>query len=105
MSDNASQSILPLVLVVDDEPLVVETLRIIFSGNGLSVITAADGLEALEMARLMPPDVLISDVAMPGLNGFDLAVEVQTTVPECDIILITGEPSTWDRAVGYHALG
>jgi DNA-binding response OmpR family regulator len=105
VSNDATESILPLALVVDDEPLVLETVRLIFNSNGLSVVTATNGLEALEMACLMPPDILISDVVMPGLNGFDLAVEVQNTLPECDIILITGEPSTWNRAVEYHALG
>lgn len=105
VSNDALESILPLVLIVDDEPLVLETLRLILNGNGLAVVTATNGREALELARLMPPEILISDVAMPGMNGFDLAVEVQNRLPDCDIILITGEPSSVDTAAGYHALG
>ena len=95
----------PLVLVVDDEPMVRETLRVIFKVNGFAVITAEDGQAALEMARLMPPDVLVSDVAMPGMSGFDLAVEVRGAFPSCEIILISGEPSTCDRVVEYQAKG
>src|SRR3954462_5161311 len=95
----------PLVLVVDDEPLILETLRVILDGNGFAVMTAEDGLAALEIARVMPPDVLISDVAMPGMNGFDLAIEVTNAVPDCDIVLFSGEPSTCDRAITYHARG
>ncbi len=105
LSDDDARGFLPLVLVVDDESLVVETLRIIFNSNGLAVITAEDGAAALEMARLMPPDVLISDVAMPGMSGLDLAVEVRNALPDCDIILFSGEPSTCDRVVQYHAQG
>jgi len=95
----------PLVLVVDDEPVVLETLRVIFDSNGFAVITAENGRKALEMARLMPPDVLVSDVAMPEMSGFDLAVEVRDAFPSCEIILFTGEPSTCDRVVEYEAQG
>ena len=95
----------PLVLVVDDEPLILETLRVILDRNGFAVITARDGLSALEIVPVMPPDVLISDVAMPGLNGFDLAIEVRNAVPDCDIVLFSGEPSTCDQAIMYHAKG
>jgi len=105
LSHDDARGLVPLVLVVDDEPLVTETLRLIFNGNGLAVVTAADGPAALEMARLMPPDVLISDVAMPDMNGFDLAVEVRQAIPDCDIILLSGEPSTCDRVLKYHAQG
>ena len=95
----------PLVLVVDDEPVVRETLRVILNANGLAVITAENGREALEIARLIPPDVLVSDVAMPKTSGFDLAVELRDAFPECEIILFSGEPSTFDRALEYKARG
>jgi DNA-binding response OmpR family regulator len=95
----------PLVLVVDDEPVLLETLRVIFNANGLAVITAEDGREALEMAQLTPPDVLVSDVAMPGMSGLDLAVEVRDAFPNCEIILFSGEPATCDRVVEYQAKG
>jgi len=95
----------PLVLVVDDEPVVRETLRVIFNANGLAVITAEDGRSALEIARLMPPDVVVSDVAMLDMSGFDLAVELRDSFPSCEIILFSGEPSTCDRVVEYQARG
>lgn len=95
----------PLVLVVDDEPLILETLSAILDGNGLAVITAQDAPAALEMARIMPPDILISDIAMPGMSGLDLAVEMSKAVPDCDTLLFSGEPSTCDQIKNYHAQG
>lgn len=95
----------PLVLVVDDEPLIVETLTVILNSHGLATLMALDGKEALELARLAPPDVLITDVAMIGMDGFELALEVSKVAPECDIILLTGEPSSCHQAAQYRAQG
>ncbi len=81
----------PLVLVVDDEPIIAETLAAILNGSGLSALTAPNGLKALEIAGLMPPEMLITDFAMPGMNGLDLAAEVNRTVPDCEIILFSGQ--------------
>jgi DNA-binding response OmpR family regulator len=95
----------PLILVVDDEPLIAETLTAILKGVGLAAIAATDAEAALETARVMPPHLLITDAAMPGLNGFDLAVEVKRIAPDCEIILFSGQPSTHDLAEEYNALG
>lgn len=95
----------PLVLVVDDEPLITETLAAILNASGLSALTAPDGLTALEMVSVMPPDVLITDVAMPGLNGFELAIEVARTVPDCAIILFSGQTSTSEMAAALAGSG
>lgn len=93
----------PLVLVVDDEPLIVETLTAILKGHGLAVVTALDRCAALEIVRLMPPQVLVTDVAMPGISGFELAIEVARTVPDCEVILFSGEPSSVDLVMTRHS--
>jgi CheY-like chemotaxis protein len=98
---------LPLVLVVDDEPLIAETLAAILNNSGLAALTAPDGPAALEIARLMPPEMLISDVAMPGMNGFELAVELTKAIPDCEIILFSGQATNseleaMNRAAGRH---
>lgn len=95
----------PLVLVVDDEALIASTLATILNGRGLATMTALDGAAGLELACLAPPDVLITDIAMPGMDGFQLALEVARTNPECDIVLLSGEPSTCNRAAEYRAAG
>jgi DNA-binding NtrC family response regulator len=80
----------PLVLVVDDEPIITETLALILNGSGLAVLTAPDAAEALEIARLTPPELLITDLSMPGMNGLDLAVEMVRMAPDCRVILFSG---------------
>ncbi len=97
--------LLPLILVVDDEPLIAETLAAILNNSGLAALTAPDGLAALEIAQLMPPEMLISDVAMPGMNGFDLAVEVTKATPDCEIILFSGQATASDLEAMNHAAG
>jgi len=99
------EPVLPLVYVVDDEPLIVETLVAILNGIGLAAIPASNGTDALELARLIPPDVLIADVAMPGMNGFELSLELRRMVPDCETILLSGEHSAYDQAREYRAQG
>ena len=96
---------LPLVMVADDEALIVQTLISILNSHGLATMPALDGTTALEMARLAPPDLLISDVKMPGRDGFELALEVSKAAPGCDVILFSGEPSSIDKADEYRARG
>lgn len=86
----------PLVLVVDDEPLIAETLAIILNGHGMATLTAPDAAEALEMAALMPPELLIADLAMPGMNGLDMAIEIARFTPDCRVILFSGHASASD---------
>jgi len=86
----------PLVLIVDDEPIIAETLAAILNGSGLAAVTAPDACAALEIAALMPPEMLITDVAMPGMNGLDLAIEVSRTIQDCEIILFSGQASAWE---------
>lgn len=93
---STSERLRPLILVVDDEPIITETLAAILNGKGLAVLTAANGAEALEIARIIPPEVLITDVAMPGINGIDLALEMIRTISDCEIIVFSGQASTMD---------
>jgi CheY-like chemotaxis protein len=60
------------VLVVDDDPQVLKLLRVNFELEGYEVIDAASGPEALKAARKTRPDVIVSDVSMPGMDGFEL---------------------------------
>jgi CheY-like chemotaxis protein len=86
----------PVVLVVDDERVIADTLSIILSKSGFSTLTAYDGASALEIARKRPPDLLISDVMMPGMTGIDLAIKVTQTIPGCKVLLFSGQAATVD---------
>jgi DNA-binding NtrC family response regulator len=86
----------PLVLVVDDERIIADTLSIILSRNGFSTVTAYNGTSALELARRVKPELLISDVVMPGMSGVELAIAVTQTLPQCKILLFSGQAATVD---------
>jgi CheY-like chemotaxis protein len=86
----------PVVLVVDDEKVIADTLSMILSRSGFSTMAAYDGFTALELARSTPPDLLISDVVMPGMTGVELAITVIQTIPGCKVLLFSGQAATVD---------
>lgn len=61
------------ILVVDDEPDILETLEYSLAQRGFEVATAIDGLEGLEKAKRTPPDFMILDVMLPGCNGYEVS--------------------------------
>lgn len=84
----------PVVLVVDDEVVIADTLTTILSQHGIAAMTAYDGFGALEIARVIPPDLLLADVVMPGMSGIDLANEIKKDIPDCAILLFSGQAAT-----------
>jgi len=86
----------PVVLVVDDEQVIADTLTAILARSGFAVIPAYNGATALEIARVIPPDLLITDVFMPGMNGIDLAIAIRAAIPDCKVLLFSGQASTVD---------
>jgi CheY-like chemotaxis protein len=87
----------PVVLVVDDERLIADTLSVILSRNGFSVLTAYSAQAALDLANLVPPELLLSDVIMgPGMDGTELAIALVESFPDCKILLFSGHASTVD---------
>jgi DNA-binding response OmpR family regulator len=84
-----------IVLVVDDERVIADTLSVILSRSGFSVMTAYDGETALELAGVVTPDLLLSDVMMgPGIDGMQLAIQMVTSFPECKVLLFSGHAAT-----------
>lgn len=96
---------LPVVLVVDDERVIADTLSMILDNNGFAVKTAYDGTSALEMATLVSPQLLISDVMMPGMSGIDLAIAIRHAVPDCQVLLFSGLASTSDLLASARLAG
>ena len=78
------------VLVVDDEWLIADSLALILSKKGFLTKTAQSGERAIELAKTFEPDLLISDVLMPGITGIDTAERILTFLPGCKIILLSG---------------
>jgi two-component system cell cycle sensor histidine kinase/response regulator CckA len=81
----------PAVLVVDDEPLVLHLMERVLAGAGYQVQSAPDGLSALGLVSQWsaPPDLLITDLRMPGLNGYELARRITTIHPSVRILLVS----------------
>jgi CheY-like chemotaxis protein len=84
----------PVVLVVDDEVVIADTLTTILAQHGIAAMTAYDGLGALEIARIIPPDLLLADVVMPGMSGIDVAIAIKKDIPDCAILLFSGQAAT-----------
>ena len=85
----AAVQALPTILVVDDEPGIVEPLAKIFEKESLRVLTAKSGIEALELLRREPVSVLLTDLVMPGMSGLDLLKASRSVSPETETILMT----------------
>ena len=81
----------PHVFVVDDEPVIASTLAAILERSGYSATFFTSPLEALAAAQANAPDLMISDVVMPGLSGIDLAMRVRLNAPECKILLFSAQ--------------
>jgi CheY-like chemotaxis protein len=86
----------PLILVVDDERVIADTLSVILSGNGFDVLTAYDGESALELVRKSSPNLLLTDVMMPGMTGIELAIALTKAAPSCKVLLFSGQAATMD---------
>ena len=81
----------PSVLLVDDEPLVLETLSNIYSSQGFVVACAENGVEALRKFRDQSIDLVVTDIRMPMSNGFDLIEQLRTADPALPIIIVSGD--------------
>jgi DNA-binding NtrC family response regulator len=84
------------VLVVDDEQTIADTLAMILSKTGYRVRVAYDGSRALAIAREERPRLVITDVVMPGMSGIELALAVETLLPETKVLLFSGQAATVD---------
>ena len=81
------------VLVVDDELGIVESLEVLFRGAGYEVETALGGRAGLEAVGRVKPDVVVSDIRMPGVTGLELLEHIRQTDPELPVILMTAQAS------------
>jgi DNA-binding response OmpR family regulator len=87
------------VLIVDDEPTLRETLAEALEQDGLRVVTAADGREALDRFRAEQPDLILLDLMLPGLSGIEVCriIRQESSVP---ILMLTARDSELDKVVG-----
>lgn len=87
------------VLVVDDEKLIVKGIRFSLEQDGMEVVCAYDGEEALEIAKEQKFDIILLDVMLPGLSGFEVCQQIRefSNVP---IVMLTAKGEDMDKILG-----
>lgn len=83
------------VYVVDDEPVIATTLAAILNASGFRAIAFIDAEMAFRAAESDCPSVLIADVVMPEMNGIELAIRIKSFCPNCKVLLLSGNTSTF----------
>src|SRR5271156_443913 len=86
----------PKVLVADDEQVIANTLAIILNQHGFEARAVYSGEKALEELDSFQPDMLISDVIMTGMTGIEVAIETRKKLPNCKVLLFSGQAATAD---------
>lgn len=84
------------ILVIDDEHIIADTLALILANAGFQPHVAYDGVSGLEIARAKKPEIVLSDVILPGMNGVELATKIRQILPGSRIILFSGQAVTAD---------
>ena len=87
------------ILVVDDDTNISELLRLYLEKDGYNVVTCADGLSAVELQKNENPDLILLDIMLPKLDGWQVCREIRKT-SETPIIMLTAKGETFDKILG-----
>lgn len=87
------------VLIVDDDSNICNLLRIYLEKEGFDTVTAQDGVQALSLFEQAQPDLILLDIMLPGLDGWQVLREIRKT-SQCPIIMITAKDETFDKVLG-----
>ena len=91
---------MPVVLLIDDDPSLLDVLSLPFEDAGFRVETARDGAAGFAAIRAVRPDVVVSDVNMPGLDGFSLCKKLRQAQNFVPLLLLTSRDNEIDEALG-----
>jgi DNA-binding response OmpR family regulator len=95
------------ILIVDDEPVIADTLSVIFRGAGYETLAAYNGVLGLLAAQSFSPNLVLTDVVMPEMDGVSMAMEICSKMPEVRVLLFSGQAGTVNllqkaEGVGLH---
>ena len=88
------------ILIVDDERKIVELVRAYLEKDGYQVLTAHDGLQALELARQQQPGLIVLDLMLPGIDGLDVCRLLRGEGNQVPIIMLTAKTTEADKLIG-----
>ncbi|QCP85209.1 response regulator transcription factor [Cereibacter sphaeroides] len=93
------------VLLIEDEPNIAEAIRFILMRDGLKVSTHAGGADAIEVVRTSQPDLLILDLMLPGMSGFDIlsALRADPETEDLPVLMLSAKGQVRDRAAAKKA--
>jgi two-component system phosphate regulon response regulator PhoB len=91
---------MPTVLIADDEPAILELVRFTLEGEGVRVLEAADGQQAMALALAERPDLVLLDLRMPGLDGVEVCrrLRAEPALGRSRIVMLTAASQRADRA-------
>jgi DNA-binding response OmpR family regulator len=88
------------ILVVDDDPVILQLLKINFELEGYRVLTAPDGEVALALTASQSPDVVVLDVMMPGVSGLEVAARLREARPRPGVMMLSAKAQSSDVSAG-----
>jgi len=91
------------ILIVEDDPIIRQTVDYAMRRAGFTTRASGDGIEALQMARESSPDLILLDLMLPGIDGFEFAHEIRKTDPDVAIVMVTALGEERDTVRGLDA--
>ena len=94
----------PLVLTIDDDPAITDLLSVLLSANGFDVLAANSGIEGLRLIKDQSPRLVILDLMMPDIDGWEVyqAMKASDQLKNIPVIIITAKAQSIDKVLGLH---
>lgn len=92
------------VLIVDDEPDTLELIKLVLESGGFETMPAANGMEALAQIERTKPDLVLLDIMMPDMDGWDVFRRIKEKSPKIPIAILTAKAQNIDKLLGLHVL-
>ncbi len=92
------------VLIVDDEPDTLELIKLVLESGGFETMLAANGMEALAQIERTKPDLVLLDIMMPDMDGWDVFRRIKEINPKIPVAILTAKAQNIDKLLGLHVL-